>query len=392
MFVVFHYNDTTPIPQQSYTHAQIIFSFLSVGWGLISDIDIESERLRMIGYQRFTIWSLHRLISLRTYHGTVSYLRINQASNASNHNRHHGYSAKSPLSNGIGAALHHQQTAATPNGTTSGGGGGSGGVGGIRPLMKHSLSCGNQLDCAECHGDGDCDACDTGFGDVLTLETQFGQPSPGYYRPRLDSWYSATSRKSAYYSTADSMYQSVAERLSNGGGDDDAGGVDCVDAGSSKPPAQMYGPASALPALTAPVPDGWTVERGEFVMVHASYQTHIGSDCFFAPLSQLNDGVIWLCVIRGGATRPDLLKFLLGMSNGTHLAQQNRFIEMIPVTAFRIEPMEVDSGAATTTSATATAEQGHGHFTVDGERVEYGPIQGEVVPGLAQVMAPIYTT
>lgn len=244
--------------------------------------------------------------------------------------------------------------------------------------MKHSMSFGNQLDCIECNGDGDCEACDTGFGDVLSLETHLGMPSPGFYRPRLDSWYSANSRKSAYFSTADSMYQSVAEKLS------DTGRVDGDSQPHSKVPAQMYGPASRIPALTTPVPTEWTVEQGEFIMVHATYATHISSDCFFAPLSQLNDGLIWLCIIRGGASRQDILRFLLGMSSGTHLLQQSRFIEMIPVTAFRIEP-ETDT-------ASLAAEKQHGHFTVDGERVEYGPIQAEVVPGAARVMAPIYTS
>lgn len=41
---------------------QVAFSFLSFGWGLLADIDIESERLRMIGSPRFTIWSMARLI------------------------------------------------------------------------------------------------------------------------------------------------------------------------------------------------------------------------------------------------------------------------------------------------------------------------------------------
>lgn len=340
----------------------------------------------MIGYQRFTIWSLHRLISLRTYHGTVSYQRVNVNANAATgqqQQQHHHLSQSQRMhspANGPSTAQHAAHATVSPAGVRA-------------TMMKHSMSCGNQLDCAECNGDGDCEVCDTGFGDVLTLETQQGQPSPGSYRPRLDSWYSATSRKSAYFSTADSMYQSVAEKLSNGGG-----AASGLDGGDSKIPAQMYGPASGLPALTAPVPDNWTVERGEFVMVHASYQTHIGSDCHFAPLSQLNDGIIWLCVIRGGATRPELLKFLLGMSNGTHLTQHNRFIEMIPVTAFRIEPdteppMSAAATSTTTTTETvAAAEKQHGHFTVDGERVEYGPIQAEVVPGLAQVMAPIYCT
>lgn len=240
------------------------------------------------------------------------------------------------------------------------------------------MSCGAQLDCAECNGEGDCEACDTGFGDVLSLETTTGYPAEAY-RPRLDSWYSANSRKSAYYSTADSLYKSVAERLSSCGDMDHEHGIDCGDYGQ---PVQMYGPATTIPALTAPVPHTWTVETGEFIMVHAAYQTHIASDCFFAPASQLNDGIIWLCIIRSGASRQDLLKFLLGLSSGTHVSStQNRYIQMVPVTAFRIEPQ-----------TDGTSEVNHGHFTVDGERVEYGPIQAEVVPGLARVMAPIYTS
>lgn len=60
------------------TRNQILFSFLSVGWGLLADIDIESERLRAIGGQRFTVWSVARLIGLRTYKGKVSYLSCNK--------------------------------------------------------------------------------------------------------------------------------------------------------------------------------------------------------------------------------------------------------------------------------------------------------------------------
>lgn len=51
-----------------------MFSFLSVGWGLLSDIDIESERFRAIGGQRFTVWSVARLLDLRTYKGKLWYL------------------------------------------------------------------------------------------------------------------------------------------------------------------------------------------------------------------------------------------------------------------------------------------------------------------------------
>jgi hypothetical protein len=75
-----------------FCYFQTLYSFLSIGWGLISDIDIESERLRSIGRHRFTIWSLARLAGwcmkflktrvltiskiiagLRTYRGRISY-------------------------------------------------------------------------------------------------------------------------------------------------------------------------------------------------------------------------------------------------------------------------------------------------------------------------------
>ena len=112
------------------------------------------------------------------------------------------------------------------------------------------------------------------------------------------------------------------------------------------------------------------VPTGEFVVVQAAYQSHIGQDCFFAPRAKLADGVIWLLIVRAGITRANLLQFLLGLSTGAHLACSG--VEMIPVKAFRIEP----------------AENTVGHLTVDGECVDYGPLQAEVFPSLATVMGP----
>ncbi|XP_055623152.1 sphingosine kinase 1-like [Toxorhynchites rutilus septentrionalis] len=317
------------------TRSQIVFSFLSVGWGLISDIDIESERLRAIGGQRFALWSVHRLISLRTYHGKLSYLPA------------------------LGSLTTRSNSLP---------GGESGVVGGGAGLLKHSISYNTTLDCQDCRSDSiggggrgvddshnNCDACDTNFSDVLSLETGNNLDS---FRPRIDSWYSATSRKSTYFSTVDSIYES--DRASNEGTQVGANVV------------QMYGPPSRIPALTAPLSSNWKTISGEFVMVHAAYQTHLSTDCFFAPLSKLNDGVIWLLVIKAGVSRSQLLSFMLGLSSGTHMpTRENEFIQMIPVTAFRIEP----SGTT-------------GHMTVDGENVEYGPIQAEIFPSLAKVMVP----
>uniref|UniRef100_A0A914VUA4 DAGKc domain-containing protein n=1 Tax=Plectus sambesii TaxID=2011161 RepID=A0A914VUA4_9BILA len=52
--------------------------FLSVGWALMSDIDIESEKWRKaLGHARFTAGAVVRCFHLRTYKGRVSYLPAN---------------------------------------------------------------------------------------------------------------------------------------------------------------------------------------------------------------------------------------------------------------------------------------------------------------------------
>lgn len=65
---------------------------------------------------------------------------------------------------------------------------------------------------------------------------------------------------------------------------------------------------------------------GEFVMVHAAYQSHLGQDYFFAPRAKLADGVIWLMIIKAGITRANLLQVnsstennIFGLSNSNSL-------------------------------------------------------------------------
>lgn len=287
------------------TKSEIMFSFLSVGWGLISDIDIESESLRMLGGQRFTIWSVARLIGLRDYGGKLYYLPA--------------------------------QNVDTKNG------------------WSHDMQ--QSQDTQQAEGDS---------------------PLKHDKRPRLDSWYSATSHKSTYYSVGESCYQSTA----NSG---DAAGTDNISSPirSSK---RIYGPASVhLPCLTTPLNvdeqlnGEWKLMEGRFVLIHASYPSHLSEDCFFVPPARLNDGLIWLLIVRAGATRSQLLHFLLGLSSGSHISilnegksDEEKLVELIPVLAFRIEP-----------DADCT-----GCMTVDGERVEYGPIQAEVFPRLGRIMVP----
>nr|CAD7445572.1 unnamed protein product [Timema bartmani] len=340
------------------TKTQILFSFLSVGWGFLSDIDIESERLRVIGGQRFTLWSVARLIGLRTYRGKLWFLPLA------------GYD-HAPTSNGVGKLS----------------------VGQLKRSSSHMVESGNkshqvfpESSFTPVHGSLSYHDCISqnphGFEgefqiqDSLTLETSGQGSDEGVYgeagdltnnnpRQRLDSYYSATSRRSTYFSMTGSTYQSLVDsasqtkQTSNG----------TIEPRRANSPIQMYGPPSQLTGLMQPVPDHWVCIKGEFVMVHAAYQSHLSNDCFFAPNSKLADGIIWLVVIRAGISRGQLLQFLLGLSSGSHL--QCAQAEMIPVTAFRLEPAEGTTG----------------HMTVDGESVDYGPLQAELMPSLAHIMS-----
>ncbi|GLH14475.1 Uncharacterized protein GBIM_18869 [Gryllus bimaculatus] len=346
------------------TKTQILFSFLSVGWGFLSDIDIESERLRAIGGQRFTIWSVARLIGLRTYRGKLWYLPLE------------GY--KSQGGTPPAPAFLTRSTSHCPTLGAKGGDGLSNAHVHAHAALTPVHSSLSFHDCITPDGERNGDA-DAVISESLSLETALGQTECAQalddvdaesvsegggsgQRPRLDSYYSATSRRSTYFSTTGSSYQSLVDSASAGGSGSE------IEPRGPASSVRMYGPPSRLPALTQPAPPHWKAIDGEFVMVHASYQTHLGSDCLFAPNSKLADGIIWLLVIRAGITRAQLLQFLLGLSSGSHLTCPRA--EMIPVTAFRLEP-----------------EAGTGHMTVDGELVDYGPIQAELMPSLANVMS-----
>ncbi|KAM0012139.1 putative sphingosine kinase [Helianthus debilis subsp. tardiflorus] len=50
------------------------FSVLMLAWGLIADIDIESEQYRWMGSARMDLYGLQRILSLRKYNGCISFV------------------------------------------------------------------------------------------------------------------------------------------------------------------------------------------------------------------------------------------------------------------------------------------------------------------------------
>lgn len=51
-----------------------VYSFLSLAWSIVADIDINSEAIRCCGPARFTVWGVWRCLFLRTYMGSLRYI------------------------------------------------------------------------------------------------------------------------------------------------------------------------------------------------------------------------------------------------------------------------------------------------------------------------------
>lgn len=137
-----------------------------------------------------------------------------------------------------------------------------------------------------------------------------------------------------------------------------------------KKPGQAV-PSYLLPPLDQPVPDDWVTLDEDFVTVCAVYQTHLGSDVIMAPDAHFNDGLIQLVLIRSGVTKQQLFSLMTSLEKGSHVDNPSPYVEFIKVLAFRIEP-EMDK---------------EGVIMIDGEKVDYAPLQAQVLPGIANLMA-----
>ena len=266
-----------------------LFSFLSLAWGFVADVDIESEKYRHVGAARFTVGTLVRLASLRIYKGKLAYL---------------------PASKDCSTE------------------------GGLRNNMtKH---CTNQAPSL----------------------------SPASLSPASLSPASLPGRQSRDPPCQNTLHNSCHSNNS----------LKVRRAESTPPRSATKGPPgppdSRLLPLDQPLPSDWVVVQEEdFVLMLAMYQSHLAEDLMAAPNATLDDGVIHLTYVTAGISRSALLRLFLAMEKGTHLTSNCQHLVHTEVQALRLEP-----------------HSPKGIITVDGEVVEYGPMQAEVHRGLARLI------
>ncbi|XP_062846961.1 sphingosine kinase 2-like [Trichomycterus rosablanca] len=239
-----------------------LFSFLSLAWGFVADVDIESEKFRNVGAVRFIVGTLRRLASLRIYQGRLAFLPAREDS-----------SLKSASS-----------SPARPS----------------PPLFFCSS--------------------------VQRVQNTPQQP----------------------YTNKNNIHNSKSQE------------------------SQEHGPCDdLLPALGDPVPTDWMMEKEQdFVLVLATCHSHLAEELMAAPDAHPDDGYLHLLYITAGISRPALLRLILAMEKGAHLACECPYLVYRRVKALRLEPITKP-----------------GVITVDGEQVEYGPIQAQVHKGYARLIS-----
>lgn len=126
---------------------------------------------------------------------------------------------------------------------------------------------------------------------------------------------------------------------------------------------------AVLPPLCLPIPsvDGWTVVEADFVTVWVLQTSHCSVNVHSGPGITLDDGLFTIIVVRD-ISRFDMIKLLLGIEDGSHVDHPN--VEIYKASAYRLEPMTE-----------------RGLFSLDGEVVEYGPIQASILPSIARTVS-----
>lgn len=248
------------------TPTEKLFAFLSVTWGFVSDVDIESEKFRFLGGTRFLLGAIIRIIGLRFYRGRLSYLPVNNTSDVESS----VFNVGSSHTEGTNHSLHH---------TTI----------------------------------------------IGTAEKYERQEVNGVGASSEDSTAVLSSHR--------------------------RGPIDHL-----------------LPPLSSKLPSNWVVEEGEFIFGCPLFISHLAADLLMHPDGKFGDGVIGILIVRSGTGRATLLDLFHRMKDGSHVLSNH--VKYVKASAFRLEPDTSEAGI----------------IAVDGEKIDYAPIQGQMHKALAKLM------
>ena len=143
----------------------------------------------------------------------------------------------------------------------------------------------------------------------------------------------------------------------------------CHQDSSAIPPRHGQGPIDhLLPPLSSELPPNWVVEEGEFILGCPVFLSHLGTDLMANPASKFGDGLMGIFIVKQGTGRIALLNLFGKMKDGSHVLSHH--VKYVQACAFRLEPDTSQSGT----------------IAVDGEKIDYVPVQGQIHRSLAKLM------
>ncbi|KAL2101018.1 hypothetical protein ACEWY4_002779 [Coilia grayii] len=304
---------------------QRLFSFLSLAWGFVADVDIESERYRQAGAVRFLLGTLVRLASLRVYRGRLAFLPAHQEGRTGEKEGEstRGAPASSPaLSSSSSSPVSSSPVTSPPDSPNS--------------SFCSSMSCGPT-------------ECSSTLRDSSISQDTHGEL--GFENFVHNNHTTVPPNNSTLHNASNNA-------------------IKLLQAAAQSRPLAKGPPDALLPPLEEPVPASWTqVQEEGFILVLAMYQSHLAEDLMAAPEARSQDGCIHLYYVLEGVSRAALLRLFLAMEKGGHMACGCPQLVYRQVRALRLEPLTPQ-----------------GAITVDGEQVECGAVQAQIHGGLARLV------
>jgi len=329
--------------------SKVITGFLSLGWGLIPDVDIDSEHIRWMGSLRFTIYGLLRIARFRQYRGTISYILADWPDQRTT-------TIQVPI---------HPLDSEESDWTTS---------------SEEASTAKPQSNL-------------TGFPSVKappTRQTILPQPSGLLTSGYAQSWQELDERLCTVNllengnmvkptsQTPHIRSTPVSPTSPTPSGVPPAAPPPIFPPGQ-EPVIQDQSPFSSLqpsepdpfssPLTGTPLHKDWVTETSDYITVYLLNLPLIDRTMLAAPECRPNDGVLWLCIVRASVTRMDMMKLMVLIETGQHLDIPG--VDIFPVTAVKIQP---DQNGP------------EGKMTIDGESIPCTSVQAQILPSAARVM------
>ena len=141
----------------------------------------------------------------------------------------------------------------------------------------------------------------------------------------------------------------------------------------------------SLPSFDKVIPagNGWEVIDASFLFVWVVQTSHVTATMYSGPGVTSDDGMFTVYVVTD-MSRCEILQLLLAMDTGGHVKHPK--VKTFKCTAYRIEPF-TDAGrnSNSNSNSNSNGNSNGGLYTLDGELVEYGPIQGIMRPGSGRI-------